>query len=64
MYPTITDLLNDLLGIYIPLPVQTSGFFVMLAFIGASITLHKELERKFHLGLMPGIKKTQIAELS
>ena len=61
MYPTITDLLNDLLGIYIPLPVQTFGFFVMLAFIGAAITLHKELERKFHLGLMPGIKKTLIA---
>ncbi len=64
MYPTITDLLKDLLGIYIPLPVQTFGFFVMLAFIGAAITLHKELERKHQLGLMPGIKKTLVARAS
>jgi prolipoprotein diacylglyceryl transferase len=58
MYPTITDLLRDLLGINIPLPVQTFGFFVMLAFGAAAITLWKELSRKEEEGLLAAIKKT------
>ena len=37
MYPTISYLLEDLLGINIPLPIQTFGFFVALSFIVGSL---------------------------
>ena len=46
MYPTISHLLFDLFGINIPLPVQTFGFWVAIAFLAASYTITKELKRK------------------
>ncbi|MCB0430458.1 MAG: prolipoprotein diacylglyceryl transferase [Flavobacteriales bacterium] len=52
MYPSITDLLRDLLGINIPLPIQTFGFFVAVAFLIASWFLSKELKRMELLGWM------------
>lgn len=56
MYPTISDLLRDLLGIFIPLPIQTFGFFVALAFLCAAWTLALELRRKENEGLLRPIK--------
>ncbi len=56
MYPTISDLLRDLFGINIPLPIQTFGFFVALAFLGAAWTLVLELKRKENDGLLHPIK--------
>jgi len=53
VYPTFSDLLNDLLGISICLPVQTFGFFVAMAFIGAYTLIHIELVRKSKQGLFP-----------
>ncbi|MES2780602.1 MAG: prolipoprotein diacylglyceryl transferase family protein [Bacteroidota bacterium] len=58
MYPTISDLLNDLLGIYIPLPIQTFGFFMGLAFIGAYWATSSELQRKEKNGLLKSFTKT------
>lgn len=54
MYPTISDLLQDLLGISIPLPIQSFGFFVAIAFLAAAYVLRKELQRRESLGWLQG----------
>jgi phosphatidylglycerol:prolipoprotein diacylglycerol transferase len=46
MYPTLSDLLHDLFGFNIPLPIQTFGLFVTTAFLIASFLLKKELKRR------------------
>jgi phosphatidylglycerol:prolipoprotein diacylglycerol transferase len=59
MYPTISDLLNDLLGNFFPaLPVQTFGFFMGLSFLGAYWTTSEELKRKEENGLIRPLQKT------
>jgi prolipoprotein diacylglyceryltransferase len=50
MYPTLSDMLRDLLGISIPLPFPTFGFFVALAFLAAAYFFTRELKRKEALG--------------
>ncbi|HLG36483.1 MAG TPA: prolipoprotein diacylglyceryl transferase family protein [Bacteroidia bacterium] len=56
MYPSISDLLKDLFSINIPLPVQTFGFFVAVAFLSAAWFLQLELRRKEHGGLLSARK--------
>ncbi len=46
MYPTISHLIYDLFGINIPLPIQTFGFWVAIAFFMASWIISIELKRK------------------
>lgn len=63
MYPRLSDLINDLFGIYIPLPIQTYGFFVAMAFILASVILFFEFKRKEKQGLLkPVIKRIKTGE--
>jgi prolipoprotein diacylglyceryltransferase len=52
MYPTISDLLQDLLGIHFPLPIQTFGFFMALSFAAAYWFTNQELIRKENAGLL------------
>jgi prolipoprotein diacylglyceryl transferase len=46
MYPKFSDIINDLFGTSINLPVQTYGFFVALAFAFAGWVVWLELKRK------------------
>lgn len=56
MYPTISEFLKSF-GIDLPLPIQTFGFFVALAFLCAAYTLSLELRRKTTEGLLIPQKK-------
>ena len=63
MYQTISHLIQDLFGIYIPLPIQTFGFFVALAFLLASWTLSLELKRKEEEGILQVFVQDKIVGL-
>lgn len=58
MYPTVSDLLKDIFGINIPLPIQMFGFMMGLSFVAAAYILYLELKRKFNQGLLPSYTVT------
>lgn len=60
MYPTISDLLQDLFGFNIPLPIQSFGFMLALSFLAAAYTLQMELRRKEKDGLLHIIRTKKI----
>ncbi len=45
MYPTISFALESLFGINLPLPIQTFGFFMALAFVTGTLISYKEFKR-------------------
>lgn len=57
MFPTLSYLIEYLFGLYIPLPVQTFGLFVGLAFLVAYYIFKLELIRKESLGQILPIKQ-------
>lgn len=63
MYPTLSDLLKDLFGINLPLPIQMFGFMVAMAFVIGHYVIAAELKRKSQLGLMMPITRTVIEGL-
>jgi phosphatidylglycerol---prolipoprotein diacylglyceryl transferase len=60
MYPTISDLIKDIFGINVPLPIQSFGFFVAVSFVVAAWLVLIELKRKEREGIIATIKKTVI----
>ena len=60
MYPQLSDMIKDLTGFYIPLPVQTFGFFLALAFVVAALVVYKEFKRYENAGILQGTKETII----
>ena len=60
MYPTISHLINDLFGLNIPLPIQTFGLWVAMAFLAAAWIISIELKRKESEGLLLTVKKKEI----
>jgi len=57
MYPRVSDFIYDIFGVHIPIPIQSYGLFVALAFITAGYILHLEIKRKTKEGFLKSTTK-------
>lgn len=58
MFPTVSHFIEYLFGVQIPLPFNTFGVFVAMAFIAGYWAFTKEFKRKESLGILHAVKKT------
>ena len=63
MFPTLSDLLNYLFGVNLPLPIQMFGFMVAMAFIIGYYVIVAELKRKQLQGIFTATKRTFVEGL-
>jgi len=57
MFPTVSHFIEYLFGVQIPLPFNTFGVFVALAFIAGYWAFTQEFKRKEALGILHPVKK-------
>ena len=60
MFPTVSHFISYLFGIEVPLPFNTFGVFVALAFLAGYWAFTKELKRKEALGILKPVKHTTV----
>ncbi|RYE53343.1 MAG: diacylglyceryl transferase, partial [Sphingobacteriales bacterium] len=60
MFPTVSHFLEYLFGIQVPLPFNTFGVFVALAFVAGYWAFSQEARRKEALGIIRAVKKTMV----
>lgn len=60
MFPTLSHLIEYIIGVFIPLPFKTFGLFIALAFLTGSYFISKDLTQKNKSGLIPSSLKTVI----
>jgi prolipoprotein diacylglyceryltransferase len=56
-FATLSDFIREIFGADIPLPVQTYGFFVAMAFVAGTWIMTIEYKRKEKLGMMGAVYK-------
>ncbi len=56
MYPRLSDVFKDLLGIELPFPIYSFGAMVALAFLAAAWLSRKELDRLHKAGRLPSVR--------
>ncbi len=58
-YPTISHFIENLTGIFIPLPIQTFGLFIVLAFLTGRYFIKKQFLRLEHTGYIKEVETSQ-----
>ncbi len=56
MYPRVSDIFKDLLGVELPLPLYSWGAMLAVSLLVAGWLTKKELDRQYNKGLISGIR--------